>query len=898
MKFLALIWLVAGKLRHQQTGGGRKGGFVGLLMISLGLGVTSMAAIGSLAAAMMAGMQQHGAELLGGDVKIAVSQREFSPAEKSWLQAHSQQVIFGATTRAMVRVGNANPTAAQPSQTSQPSQTRQTSHLVEVTLVDSEHYPLIGASHFAPLTDAPTPKNLAQYLADNGALLGKELVTQGQFKPGASLQLGGWHGILQGVIQDNNAAGDGRPRLAPGMLIDLRAMDATDLTRAGNLFSSLAWLRLPPGLTPPQFRQALQQAWPEAGWHVQDRDDPRPGLRRFLDWVQSFLTLAGLSALLLGGMAVTHGLVHRIQRREADFALIKLLGGTPTLVVLAEALNISRLLVTALLVGLAVGAAIPFGLEWLLRYQDWSLGVPILAHIAWQKLAMAGGFGGLVAILALVEPLARVVALRPALLFRPQQTSLAAAGRTWFERLDPRRLGLRRLLVMAGWMAVAGLTSVAFHPWGLGLVFFLVLGLGYGMFRGLAYGLTKICGKIRPYFAPWPILNLALSRLARPRRGFIAVFAAMGLSLSLVSLAVFIGLALHQALGEQIPAQAPSHFFIDIGQAQKSNFLQTLDRFGVKNTTSSASPNRPPQFLIAPSIRGRITALNGVAIEKITIPPNLAWAVESDRGLSWSADIPYGSRLVMGNWWQAEDFGTPLISLEESLAYGFGLKLGDSMTLTILGRPITARIANLRRVNWLSLSLNHAILFAPGALEATPYNYIATAIVPPTQEAEFMTQMGQDFPNITIVSIREVVQQLLAMMRALEQGARLIAVMVVMTALLAVGQVIMTWLPDRTRDLGVCQMLGATRKMMLFSVAVEFALVGLVASCLAVEIGLIGAALVVKFVFGLPLDLATAHFAWRGLAVMGIGVVAALGVGVGVSYFSLRQPLAGLLRGE
>ena len=70
--------------------------------------------------------------------------------------------------------------------------------------------------------------------------------------------------------------------------------------------------------------------------------------------------------------------------------------------------------------------------------------------------------------------------------------------------------------------------------------------------------------------------------------------------------------------------------------------------------------------------------------------------LQSDRGITYPDEVPAGSRLVEGEWWRPDYAGPPLVSFEKKVADGLGLKLGDNVTVNVLGRNITARIANLR----------------------------------------------------------------------------------------------------------------------------------------------------------------------------------------------------------
>ena len=409
MSFLSHTLFLAAKLRQ---GRHARGGV--MLFISLFLGVASVAAIGSFAASVMAGMRQEGAAILGGDIKITVNQRHFSEDEKIWLQNQALAVTFGATTRTMI--ASQNRTA-----------------MVDMTLVDPNHYPLYGQVKYIVSSQVPpdtargnstelqtdSQEKLAEILAKDGVLLGPSLVQQWGLQIGDHVQLNTLNLVFRGIVTENSPGGNGRPALGSLVLANYAQLASSGLAESGSLFSSLAWLRLKPNQTIADFRTHAQKEFPHASWQIIDRDDPNPSLSRFIDWVQKFLSLAGLASLLLGGMSVSHGLVNRIQKREADLALVKLLGATPSIVLASELVNIARVLLSAIILGLVVGSALPYLLAAGQGINQFSVGFPLIAGIYWQKIAVAGLFGIAVSVIAVIKPLARVASLRPALLFRP-----------------------------------------------------------------------------------------------------------------------------------------------------------------------------------------------------------------------------------------------------------------------------------------------------------------------------------------------------------------------------------------------------------------------------------------------------------------------------------------------
>ncbi len=117
-------------------------------------------------------------------------------------------------------------------------------------------------------------------------------------------------------------------------------------------------------------------------------------------------------------------------------------------------------------------------------------------------------------------------------------------------------------------------------------------------------------------------------------------------------------------------------------------------------------------------LRGRLVALKGVPVDKIEAPPDSRWALDGERGITYAATTPRGGAVTEGTWWPADYQGKPLVSFEAELAERFGLTIGDEVTVNVLGREITATIANLRRVEWESLAINFVMVFSPNTLPA------------------------------------------------------------------------------------------------------------------------------------------------------------------------------------
>ena len=80
---------------------------------------------------------------------------------------------------------------------------------------------------------------------------------------------------------------------------------------------------------------------------------------------------------------------------------------------------------------------------------------------------------------------------------------------------------------------------------------------------------------------------------------------------------------------DQMPANAPSYFFVDIQSDQIDQFVQIAGRLpNVRDVRD------------VPTMRARIVAVNGTPVEKVRTTPETAFALRGDRGLTYAAEPP------------------------------------------------------------------------------------------------------------------------------------------------------------------------------------------------------------------------------------------------------------------
>jgi putative ABC transport system permease protein len=244
----------------------------------------------------------------------------------------------------------------------------------------------------------------------------------------------------------------------------------------------------------------------------------------------------------------------------------------------------------------------------------------------------------------------------------------------------------------------------------------------------------------------------------------------------------------------------------------------------------------------APMLRGRIVAVKGAPAETLHPPDDVAWALEGDRGVTFSATLPEGSALAAGRWWsEAEDAGPPLVSLEARVAEGLGVGVGDEIAVNVLGREMTARVANLRRVDWRSFGINFMMVFSSGAFADAPFSQMFTVAFADRGDARrdalLTREAATRFPAVAAIRVKDALDAAADIADRLSFAARAAAGIAILTAALALGSAVAASQETRLREAVILKTLGATRGFLTRAYALEFALLGTVAGAVAAAAG-------------------------------------------------------------
>ncbi|HYG47927.1 MAG TPA: FtsX-like permease family protein [Allosphingosinicella sp.] len=759
-----------------------RGGLAGLrlLAICLFLGVLALAGVGSLSAAIVGSLAERGQEILGGDVQLVVAQREANAEE---LAAFSREGRVSHITRMRAMAARLD---------------GEESVLVELKGVDGA-WPLYGTFRTEP-SARPRGAQVA---------VGPELAERLGAGVGERIRIGAAELEIIGLIaEEPDRVGQGFT-LGSTALVDRDGLAATGLVQPGSLYTSAYRLRLEAGADLKAVAERLRKSFGAAGWQVQDRTNGAPGTRRFIERLGQFLTLVGLTALIVAGIGVGNGVASYLDGKRSGIATLKLLGATSRTLFLSYLAQVGLVALAATVAGLAAGALVP---ALVVAVAGDALPVPPRLALYWPPLAASAAYGLLIAAVFALVPIARARTVPAATLFRGD--------------LEPSRRPGRAvvLIVLAAAAAIAGLAigtarepafAAGFIGSALGLVLLLTL-LGW-LIRRLAALLP------RPRH---PVFRIALANLHRPGAQTGRLVVALGLGLTLFTTLAVIESNLAGQMRTTIPAKAPSFFMLDIP-------VEEIGRF-----RALAQRSAPQSDLVTiPSLRGSVVAVDGRRVADMAEIPPEAWFLRGDRGLTYSATLPEGSRIVAGKWWPAGYSGLPLVSLDVDAAKAVGLEVGDTITVSILGREIEARIGSLREINWDTMGFNFVIVFAPGTLESAPHSFMATISMPEAQERPFARAVSNAFPSVSAIRVKEVVETVSSMLSQLAVAVRAAASVAILAGIAVLVGALAASRRARTYDSVILKMLGATRPRILAAQAAEFAALALVVSLVALGLG-------------------------------------------------------------
>ena len=822
---------LAARLALRELRGGLSGFYIFLACVALGTG--AIAGVNSVSQMMTGSIASEGQTILGGDVRFEIDNRDIGDAERAYIDGLGT-VSAGVNMRTMAR----KPDGSDQS-------------LVELRAVDGA-YPLYGGFETVPAM--PIDRLFAEQDGMYGAAAAQILLDRLGLKVGDTVLVGEATLQIRGVIATEPDALSEGFGFAPRLMLSRQGLDRAGLIRPGSLVEFSYRVRLGAGNRDlAALRDDAIARFPDAGWQIRTSQNAAPALTRNIERFSQFLTLVGLTALIVGGVGIANSVRAWLEGKRGVIATLKCVGAPARLVVAIYLIQVMLIAAFGVFLGLMLGAATPFLAAGAL---SGVFPIAVTASFYPGSLAIAAGFGLMTAFAFAVLPLGRAGEVPATALFRQQ--GFEAGGLPRWPYLVTAGLTLAALCAAAIWLAddrrIAG-------------VFVAAVMVAFAVLRLVGHAVQAIARR-------WPAvrstpLRLAIGNIHRPGALTPSVVLSLGLGLALLVTLALIDTNLRRELSGNLPDRAPNFFFVDI----QANEIDGFDR-----VVSELAPGG--KIVKVPMLRGRITKLKGEEVNAGNVPAGARWVLTGDRGVTYAKNLPENSKLAEGTWWATDYQGEPLVSFSAQEARELGLGVGDTITVSVLGRSITARIANLRDVEWESLSINFVMVFSPNSFAGAPHSWMATltdANADAALEGKILRAVTQAYPTITSVRVKDALELADRLVGQIGIAIRAAALVALVASVLVLAGALAAGNRSRIHDAVVLKTLGATRATLIRAYVYEYGLLGLATAVFALAFGGVAAWFVVSRIMTLPSrfmpDIALITLAGALVMTVGIGLL-------------------------
>ena len=830
--------------------------------VCIAVGVGSIVALRSVIQSVRIALAGEARTLLGADLVLATN-RPWTPAVIERLEAEQRagRVTFRSESAEI-------PTMVRPADPAKAA-----TRMVELRAVGAE-FPLYGA---LTLREGTYSHDL---LKNGGAVVRPELLAQFGIGVGDRIMIGTAPFEIRGVIAAEPGRRIGAFTLGPRVIIDRRDLDATGLLAFGSRASYLQLLKVPDSSSAAlntELREAFGNEFVNVRWYRRTEDQMGENLER----AENYLSLVGLVVLILGGIGVSSVTRVFVQQKVRSIAILKCIGGTSPqmLAIYMTQVLLLGLAGSALGVALAGGviAAVPMFVGELATMLPVDYGLTASAVV--QGLAI----GMLVSIFFSIVPLLEVRHVKPSLLLRQD---IPPPGRFDWLKWGVTAAVAASLVGVASWQAGSVQVGLILSGGFVAIAFVLHL-------AGLA--LVRAVQPLR--HARSFALRQAVLHIARPGNQTRVILLAVGLGAFFVLGVRSLQANLLRDFAIQAGPDAPDMFLIDIQQDQRERVAAFLDQ---------ANGDAPPARLM-PTLRARVVAVQGREMDLDSYQQVRGRGLAREYTVTYRPHLEANEQVIDGEWWsEAAMTGEPEVSVEERFSdrdndgnfrAGSRINVGDRMQFDVLGRIITARVTSVRRVDWQDFRAGgFMFVFRPGTFDQAPHTFISALQGPtdPDARARMQTQLVAQFPNVSVIDLREILQTVQALVNNVTLAVTVVGALVLFSGvLILVGAVSMTKF-RRVYEAAILKTLGASGRLIATMLVLEYGVLGAIAG----TVGALGA---------IALSWAVARFAlelpWEPtplITITGIVATSALVsiIGVLASLDVLRHKPLATLRAE
>lgn len=743
------------------------------LAASLVLAVVALGVVATLATRIERGMLASAAELIGGDIGVSSPQA----VPDAFLAEARQRGLQGTRTASFPSVAFAH----------------QQSQLLDVQASDP-HYPLRGTLELA---DAAGHSYNGHAPAAGQVYLDHRALVTLNLKVGQPLQLGGRELTIAAELLRQPDGGE-LLALAPRALMSLADAEEAGLLGIGSRARHRLLLAGEPAAV-QSWRDWAQSTTLPQGAELITPEQTQERMRSAFDRAGAFLRLTALLSALLAGVAIALSAQRYARRKTAEVALLRALGTSRQRVLGLLLGTLGALALPAAILGLLLALGLS-QLAWLFASQLFS-SVPTALPLAPSFAAAAIG----IAVLAgfALPPLARLADVPPVAVFRQSMASRVRRFDVLY--LIPVLVALGLIWSQSNSLKLAGILAVSLF--GVAVVAALLAALLLWVARRIAPGAH-------------PALRLGLAALARRRTLSLIQATALSLGLCALLLLAIVAPALLQGWRQELPADTPNWFALNLQDDQRASFEHTLTSIG------------GDKLNMMPLAVGKLTAINGRPIDTMKFADERAkdWTDRQLR-LSWAAELPPANQLVAGQWAGANPVQAE-VSIDTMWRDMLALKVGDTLSFNIGEGSLDARIGSVRKVDWSSFRVNFFLLLDPAHAGNLPHSWLASFYLPRGHAVQ-LAQLSRDYSNLSLVDVDSLLDRVREIVDRVGNAVRWILGFSLLAGALVLAAALAASAAERRHEAALLRTLGARRNQLRIAAACEFALLGLIAGLTA-----------------------------------------------------------------
>ncbi len=759
------------------------------------LGTTIIAAVGSVTKNIALGLEQDARVFLGGDLEVRLIQRQLDESEYTYFNAQADQISMISELRAMAHTTD-----------------NSDSSLIEIKAVDKA-YPLFG--ELITTSNLPNEQLFEKKNGLWGLVASDAIAVRLKRKVGDQLNIGALTYEIRGIVITEPDAPNQGFQLAPSVLVAHESMEETGLIIQGSLVDYKYRIKFPEGTDGELFEEKLKEDFPDAQWRVRNKNNGGSSTRRFIDRMGQFMSLVGLTALLVGGVGVSNAVHGYLNSKTNTIATFKILGASSKMIFQIYLQQIMIMSAIAIILGLFAGGSLPF---FFTEFLEDKIPVALAKEFYPKPLIIAAVYSILISLIFTLWPLAKAKNISARQLFR---ISVSDDGEA--------QIPMNYIWAIAA-MILVMLVMVFYTASYRQLTAYFIGGMivSFGLLYGTGYLVRKSVGYLPRKFSP--ALRIALSNITRPGNSTLSIILSLGLGLILLTTIALVEFGLDQEIERRVNTDAPSYFFLDIQKDNHDEFETFV------NGREGAS-----LFRTVPNLRGRITHIKGVDARDFEVDQDVRWMLRGDRGMTFSDEKPEDNGLIAGDWWPIGYTGDPQVSISEDMAEGMDLTLGDEITVNVLGRNMTVNIRSIRSVDWGGFGINYVLMFDPNLLSEAPFTYVGTLKTSAETEASTYQAITRNFPNVTTVRLKEVLDNVQVLLLEIKAAIDVMASITIIAGVLVLSGAIAAGHKGRLYDSAVLKVVGATRMDILKAYIFEFIILGIATGLVAIVLGSIAA---------------------------------------------------------